>query len=135
MAKQGLKCANCRGRGVPVFNGYCRKCWLRPDSLVPLKGRVRCVVMYCENYSDQGTFIGTLCAPCFDFVSAGTGYHSQAYRNAFSLVIGRIGKAITSHLASHFDIPPIDCCPPSVVDREIAALVRRSDGNGGNRGG
>jgi hypothetical protein len=42
----------------------------------------RCIVMGCTNTSDEGAFIGDLCAPCHRFVASGEGIHSQAYRNA-----------------------------------------------------
>ncbi len=39
-------------------------------------------VLNCKNYSDQGKFIGDLCASCYLFVAEGKGTNSQAYRNA-----------------------------------------------------
>jgi hypothetical protein len=45
-------------------------------------GRKKCLVMNCENHSDEGEFVGDLCFPCHEFVSSGRGTHSQAYRNA-----------------------------------------------------
>lgn len=40
-----------------------------------------CPVPGCKNYSDQGTFVGGFCAPCFDYIVHGRGVRSQAYRN------------------------------------------------------
>ena len=45
-------------------------------------GRKKCIVMNCENHSNEGEFVGDLCFPCHEFVSSGCGIHSQAYRNA-----------------------------------------------------
>jgi hypothetical protein len=45
-------------------------------------GRKKCIVMDCANHTDEGKFIGDLCAPCHEFVATGRGVHSQAYRNA-----------------------------------------------------
>lgn len=51
--------------------------------------RKRCIVYRCENHTDEGTFVGDLCAPCHAFVTGvkvpGTGGYSQAYRNAIAL--------------------------------------------------
>lgn len=41
----------------------------------------KCLISGCENYSDQGTFIGKLCRPCYEYVINEEGIYSQAYRN------------------------------------------------------
>ncbi|MEI6155197.1 MAG: hypothetical protein WCQ90_14045 [Deltaproteobacteria bacterium] len=41
-----------------------------------------CIVLNCSNRSDQGTFVGDLCAPCYEFITTRKGKNSQAYRNA-----------------------------------------------------
>ena len=48
-------------------------------------GRKKCIVMDCENHTDEGEFVGDLCSPCHRFVASGRGIHSQAYRNARQL--------------------------------------------------
>ena len=44
--------------------------------------RRKCIVKDCENHADQGAFTGDLCNPCHAFITEGSGFHSQAYRNA-----------------------------------------------------
>ena len=43
---------------------------------------MKCIVKDCENHNDQGGFTGNLCNPCYQFITAGKGNYSQAYRNA-----------------------------------------------------
>ena len=43
---------------------------------------MKCIVKDCENHNDQGGFTGNLCNPCYQFITAGKGKYSQAYRNA-----------------------------------------------------
>jgi hypothetical protein len=40
---------------------------------------VRCLVMGCENKTDQGRFVGDLCAPCHQMLITGV----AAYGNTF----------------------------------------------------
>ena len=40
------------------------------------------IVKNCENHNDHGGFTGNLCNPCYQFITAGKGNYSQAYRNA-----------------------------------------------------
>ena len=42
---------------------------------------MKCIVKYCENHNDHGGFTGNLCNPCYQFITAGKGKYSQAYRN------------------------------------------------------
>ena len=49
---------------------------------------VRCVVKDCTNYTHQGRFVGSLCAPCYLFIAGGDeSGHSQAYRNARDMAV------------------------------------------------
>ena len=41
----------------------------------------KCIVLLCENHKEEGTFIGDLCAPCYEYITLGKGIFSQAYRN------------------------------------------------------
>ena len=41
----------------------------------------KCIIEGCTNKESQGTFIGNLCAPCYEFIVFGEGVYSQAYRN------------------------------------------------------
>jgi hypothetical protein len=106
-----------------VFNGYCRKCWPRPGSLVRLKGRVRCVANNCQNYTDQGVFCGDLCAPCHAFVAVGMPGDSQAQRNATHFVVHRIGTVISAFLEAH--LGEMGRHQPAMADRELAELIRK----------
>lgn len=49
-------------------------------------GRKKCVILGCENWSDEGLFVGDLCAPCYGWVVHGSGRYSQAWRNALRSV-------------------------------------------------
>ena len=42
---------------------------------------MKCKVKDCENYTDQGVFVGFLCMPCYTFLNTGEGTYSQLYRN------------------------------------------------------
>ena len=42
---------------------------------------MKCIVKDCENHNDRGGFTGNLCNPCYQFITAGKGNYSQAYRN------------------------------------------------------
>ena len=43
---------------------------------------MRCAVKDCMNHTDQGRFVGLLCAPCHSFISGGDGgVYSQVSRN------------------------------------------------------
>jgi hypothetical protein len=42
----------------------------------------KCIVKDCMNHTNEGSFVGELCAPCWDYITNGNGVHSQAYRNA-----------------------------------------------------
>ena len=49
-----------------------------------------CIVKNCTNRSNEGLFLGDLCAPCYEFITQGIGKHSQAYRNCLYLLEERI---------------------------------------------
>ena len=42
---------------------------------------MKCIVKDCANHNDHGWFTGNLCNPCYQFITAGKGKYSQAYRN------------------------------------------------------
>lgn len=42
---------------------------------------MKCSVANCTNHSHQGSFRGTRCVPCADYIEHGRGTCSQAYRN------------------------------------------------------
>jgi hypothetical protein len=44
--------------------------------------QAKCIVKDCMNHTNEGKFVGELCAPCWDYITNGNGVHSQAYRNA-----------------------------------------------------
>ena len=41
-----------------------------------------CKVFGCTNKSNEGTFVGEFCLPCYMYITRSEGTHSQAYRNA-----------------------------------------------------
>ena len=47
-----------------------------------IKPAAKCIVDGCVNHTNEGKFIGGLCAPCWEYITNGKGIHSQAYRNA-----------------------------------------------------
>ena len=47
-----------------------------------IKSPAKCIVDNCVNHTNEGKFIGELCAPCWEYITNGKGVHSQAYRNA-----------------------------------------------------
>jgi hypothetical protein len=47
-----------------------------------IKLQTKCIVKDCMNHTNEGRFVGELCAPCWDYITNGKGVHSQAYRNA-----------------------------------------------------
>jgi hypothetical protein len=51
------------------------------EGFVHLRGAKRCVVPGCVNHTDEGDFVGELCAPCHSYIVHNEGTHSQAYRN------------------------------------------------------
>jgi hypothetical protein len=53
--------------------------------------RKRCLVLNCENHTDEGDFVGDLCSPCYGFITKGTGTCSQAYRNAMATAVNILG--------------------------------------------
>jgi hypothetical protein len=47
----------------------------------PEQEPVACIVKGCENYKNQGRFVGNLCSSCYGFLTTGDGKYSQAYCN------------------------------------------------------
>ena len=43
---------------------------------------MRCIVKDCKNHEHEGQFIGSLCFPCYTYITTGRGEYSQAFRNA-----------------------------------------------------
>jgi hypothetical protein len=58
--------------------------WNTTDSEYRIKPQTaaKCIVKDCMNHTNEGKFVGELCAPCWDYITNGNGVHSQAYRNA-----------------------------------------------------
>jgi len=82
-----FSCINCDGPTCPLELGrnngcYCNRCYniVAGDFGLPLKS-LECHIPGCGNRTDQGTFRGRFCAPCYDYIVKGEGTHSQAYRN------------------------------------------------------
>ncbi len=42
----------------------------------------KCTVENCPNQTNEGSFDGPICSPCWEFLARGKGVYSQAYRNA-----------------------------------------------------
>jgi len=55
-----------------------------------------CIVKNCTNKSNEGLFLGDLCAPCYEFITQGISKHSQAYRNCLYLLEERIKVIATT---------------------------------------
>lgn len=43
---------------------------------------MKCIVKDCQNHEHEGKFIGSLCSPCYRYITEGEGKYSQAFRNA-----------------------------------------------------
>jgi hypothetical protein len=122
---QGHKhCLNCHKQLRPtavVYNGYCLRCWHmtsgEPGSgpAERLNGRKKCIVLGCENWSDQGMFEGNLCQPCHNFIAKGEDRYSQAYRNSLQ-IIARLLMSRTS-LRRMEDMLISDLDPTSSIGR------------------
>ncbi len=50
----------------------------------PTASNMKCIVLNCENHDTQGAFKGTLCVPCFNYITKGEGKHSQMYCNSIA---------------------------------------------------
>lgn len=48
---------------------------------------IRCAVKDCANHIHEGRFVGSLCAPCYAFISGEGDDSSQAYRNARDMAV------------------------------------------------
>lgn len=59
----------------------------------------KCSVRDCENHTDQGSFVGEFCTPCYRYITKGEGKFSQVYRNTMSDVKDGIAKAVHDYLA------------------------------------
>jgi len=73
--------------------------------------------------SDQGTFVGDLCAPCHTFVATGEGQYSQAYRNSLQIVAASFTKVVVDGLVRACD-PTVARLGSSIADQELAKLAR-----------
>ena len=58
--------------------------------------RKRCIVLNCENHTNEGDFVGELCSPCHGYITKGTGTCSQAYRNAVETVLNIMKSRIAT---------------------------------------
>lgn len=76
----------------------------------------RCIVVNCTNRNDEGTFVGTLCAPCHGFITTGKGRYSQMYRNSLGIVLREVGGTFLSELATRLD-------PTSTVQLTVKELL------------
>lgn len=89
---EDLRCPHCGRRGRHLLNGYCVECVeRRAGSGAHLKGARKCVVRDCSNYTDEGRFIGDVCAPCWSFMLTGRANPSQACRNVLREVSKTLG--------------------------------------------
>jgi hypothetical protein len=50
---------------------------------------MKCYIYGCENNSEQGNFVGNLCAPCYYYLYENKGKHSQAERNERQIISAR----------------------------------------------
>jgi hypothetical protein len=132
--KHCLNCDKRMRRSAKTVNGYCAQCWemgvenQRSDFTDPadgyLKGRKQCIVRGCPNMSDQGTFVGDLCAPCHTFVTTGEGRYSQAYRNSLHIVAASFSRVVIKGLVHACDPTGQKMLGSSIADAAIAKLVR-----------
>jgi hypothetical protein len=85
-----IKCQHCRTSILPdnLLNGqYCQECvHLRVNHIlegsdVHLRGALKCSIPGCANHTDEGRFVGEICAPCHSYIARNEGTCSQAYRN------------------------------------------------------
>jgi len=74
------------------------------------------MVRDCQNYTDQGLFVGELCVSCRKFVVAGEGRYSQAYRNSLKVFL----SSLSAHLQKILDPASLT---ESLADRELRNLV------------
>jgi hypothetical protein len=116
-----IKCLHCGNKRLDSMNGYCEKCLSLScgdsDEILALKGRRRCIVKDCQNYTDQGLFVGDLCMPCHRFVTVGEGAHSQIFRNGLGFFTTRLARHLMMVLDPTYQLP-------SKADLELARLVR-----------
>ena len=64
------KCLHCGRKFTVGMNDYCNDCVeMSIADHEELRGRQKCVVHRCENYTDQGEFAGSLCVPCHHYLS------------------------------------------------------------------
>jgi hypothetical protein len=88
-----------------LLNGqYCHSCVMYCANLAingikfHLRGARSCVIPGCDNRTDQGDFVGDLCAPCHSYIADNEGTHSQAYRNEiFKASMRSIAKWLTDN--------------------------------------
>ena len=73
----------------------------------------KCIVKDCINHTNEGKFVGELCAPCWDYITNGKGVHSQAYRNAQPKEPQYL-YVLLCHSDGQFKLSqvPIECHPP-----------------------
>jgi hypothetical protein len=108
VCKTHTHCLNCDRRlsfRTVAVNGYCKQCWVLARA-THLNGRHKCVVGGCQNWSDQGTFVGDLFGPCYRFVLDGSGIHSQAFRNSVAILAKRVGFGFETMLLEMLSLPP-----------------------------
>ena len=81
-----------------------------PPAAQPAQEPVACIVKGCENYKNQGRFVGNLCSSCYGFLTTGDGKYSQAYCNTQRQWVGLMDEemkdALTSVDAETKRLPP-----------------------------
>jgi hypothetical protein len=88
------------------------------------KSKKKCIVGNCKNTSDLRTFVGDLCAPCYEFVTCGEGRYSQAYRNSLQIVFSELARRMADGLVQACDPTFLEMRGSSISDKELAKLVR-----------
>jgi len=122
-------CPNCNKKmrlSAKTMNGFCMDCMklVHHCPTLELKGRRRCAVMNCENYSDQGIFVGDLYFSCHEFVCRGSGNYSQAYRNSLQIIGRAYAALVKADMVKRLD-PTADAYgEPCIADRELANIMR-----------
>jgi hypothetical protein len=56
---------------------------------------MRCIVKDYKNHEHEGKFIGSLCFPCYAYITTGRGEYSQAFRNAQRTWVGLTDEEIS----------------------------------------
>lgn len=123
-------CLNCNHKFTTGMNGYCSACVeLVVTGREQLQGREKCVVAGCENHTDQGEFVGSLCFPCHDFLSnvSSPFTSSQAYRNEQARFYKKVADKLTEVVSPFFSEHSTYTGQVSLADSELANLVKENE--------